>query len=134
MGAQLVLDRLAGVKARGPGRWVAKCPAHKDRTPSLSVRELPDGRVLIFDFGGCSVEAVLDAMGLEVTQLFPQALMPHGAAIPRGAHAHAAGDLLHAMAREALAVKTIADFMHDGATLSDYAHERLSLASSDCAR
>ena len=23
----------------GPGKWIAKCPAHRDRSPSLAIRE-----------------------------------------------------------------------------------------------
>ena len=72
--AAKVLDRLDGVRQSGPGRWLARCPAHKDRSPSLSIRELDDGRVLLHDFGGCDTEAVLDALGLELQALFPEPL------------------------------------------------------------
>jgi hypothetical protein len=41
----------------GPGRWVAKCPAHRDRSPSLSIAAGQDGRVLVYCFAGCSVVA-----------------------------------------------------------------------------
>ncbi|MDE2264100.1 MAG: hypothetical protein KGL45_16380 [Gammaproteobacteria bacterium] len=61
--AATVLDRLDGVRQSGPGRWLARCPAHEDRSPSLSIRELDDGRVLLHDFGGCDTQAVLDALG-----------------------------------------------------------------------
>jgi hypothetical protein len=40
-----LLDRLQGVKRTGPSRWIARCPAHEDRRPSLAVRELDDGRL-----------------------------------------------------------------------------------------
>ena len=36
--AARLLDRLTGVKQTAPGRWIAKCPAHEDRSPSLSIR------------------------------------------------------------------------------------------------
>ena len=71
MSAARLLDRLSGVRATGVGRWTARCPAHEDRSPSLSVRELDDGRVLIHDFAGCDVDAILDAIGLAVSELFP---------------------------------------------------------------
>ena len=70
----MLLDRLERVKQTGPGRWLAKCPAHEDRSPSLSIRELDDGRVLIHDFGACETQAVLDAIGLEMGALFPERL------------------------------------------------------------
>lgn len=72
--ATTLLDRLDGVRQSGPGRWLARCPAHEDRSPSLSIRELDDGRVLLHDFGGCDTEAVLDALGLELQALFPDPL------------------------------------------------------------
>jgi len=71
MSAAALLDRLQGVRGVGPGRWVANCPAHADRSPSLSVRELDDGRVLIHDFAGCEVDAILDAIDLTISELFP---------------------------------------------------------------
>ena len=71
MSAARLLDRLSGVRATGVGRWTARCPAHEDRSPSLSVRELDDGRVLIHDFGGCDVDSILGALGLTVAELFP---------------------------------------------------------------
>jgi hypothetical protein len=61
-------DRLLGglekVRRIGQGRWTARCPAHEDRAPSLSVRETDDGRVLMYCFAGCQTEAVIDALGL----------------------------------------------------------------------
>lgn len=72
MSAALLLGRLNGVRACGEGRWVARCPAHDDSRPSLSIRELPDGRVLLHDFAGCSVRAVLAMLDLEMQALFPE--------------------------------------------------------------
>jgi hypothetical protein len=46
MSADVLLDKLDGVRPTGAGRWIAKCPAHEDRHASLSVRELDDGHVL----------------------------------------------------------------------------------------
>jgi hypothetical protein len=53
----------------GEGRWMALCPAHDDRNPSLSIRETRD-RVLIHCFAGCPTEAVLDALRLGWGDLF----------------------------------------------------------------
>lgn len=73
-GITALLDRLQGVRQTGPARWLAPCPAHEDRSPSLSIRELPDGRVLLHDFGGCDTGAVLAAVGLEMAVLFSEPL------------------------------------------------------------
>jgi hypothetical protein len=74
MSAATLLDRLSGVRQTAPGRWLAQCPAHEDRSPSLSIRELDDGRVLLNDFGGCQTSDVLAALGLEMGALFPARL------------------------------------------------------------
>jgi CHC2 zinc finger len=58
-------------KSNGARRWVACCPAHEDRTPSLAVREADDGRILLHCFGGCEIDDVVAALGLEMKDLFP---------------------------------------------------------------
>jgi hypothetical protein len=70
MAADVLLSKLEGVKRTGDGRWIAKCPSHRDRSPSLSIRELDDGRTLVHCFAGCGVEAVLGAIGLDFEDLF----------------------------------------------------------------
>jgi hypothetical protein len=75
--AAALLDRLERVKQTGPGRWLARCPAHEDRSPSLSIRELDDGRILLHDFGGCEAADVLAAIGLALSDLFPESLPEH---------------------------------------------------------
>jgi 5S rRNA maturation endonuclease (ribonuclease M5) len=50
---------------------MARCPAHEDRAPSLSVTEGDDGRVLLHCHAGCSTEAVTASLGLAVADLFP---------------------------------------------------------------
>ncbi len=71
MAAAALLDRLDRVRQTAPGRWSAACPAHRDRSPSLSVRELEDGKVLVNCFAGCGAIDVLDALGLDWSALFP---------------------------------------------------------------
>jgi putative DNA primase/helicase len=61
--ASTLLARLAGVRQTGAGRWIAKCPAHADRTPSVSIRDA-DGTTLIFCHAGCDAESVLAAVDL----------------------------------------------------------------------
>ncbi len=69
--AAKLLGRLQRVKRTGPGRWIASCPTREDRHPSLAVRELDDGRVLLHDFGGEDVASILAAVGLDICDLFP---------------------------------------------------------------
>ncbi len=51
--------------------WVARCPAHDDRKPSLSVSQGRDGRVLMKCHGGCPPEAVCAKLGLTMADLMP---------------------------------------------------------------
>jgi hypothetical protein len=66
-----VLSRLNGVRRSGAGR-IARCPAHPDRSPSLSIGEGHGGKILLHCFGGCSSEAVCDSLGLSLADLFPE--------------------------------------------------------------
>ena len=70
--ADMLLARLEGVRPRGPSQWSALCPAHEDKSPSLSVRETDDGAVLIHCFAACEVADVLGTIGLEFADLYPE--------------------------------------------------------------
>lgn len=48
---------------------MAKCPAHGDKHQSLSISE-KDGRILVNCHAGCSANAIVGAMGLELKDLF----------------------------------------------------------------
>lgn len=66
---ELTLSKLEGVKPSGDG-YVAHCPAHDDRSPSLSVREGEDGRVLLKCHAGCKLEDITSQLGISVSDLF----------------------------------------------------------------
>jgi hypothetical protein len=50
---------------------MARCPAHDDRTPSLSIAQGDDGRVLLKCHAGCTHQAIAAALGIEARELFP---------------------------------------------------------------
>jgi hypothetical protein len=64
-----VLDQLDGARPAANG-WMALCPAHDDRNPSLSISQGEAGRVLVHCFAGCPTEAVVAALDLTVSDLF----------------------------------------------------------------
>lgn len=64
-------DLLEGVKEHGTDRWTARCPAHKDKSPSLSVTRNPDGMWLLHCFAGCAIDEILTALELTTADLFP---------------------------------------------------------------
>jgi len=52
-------------KARKSGTgWIDVCPAHNDRSPSLSVNVGADGKLLLHCFAGCSFDSIISAAGL----------------------------------------------------------------------
>ena len=72
-----ILDRLERVRQAGPDRWLARCPAHPDKSPSLSICETDRGMTLIHCFAGCEPGDVLAAIGLPMSDLFPDRLLQH---------------------------------------------------------
>ncbi len=63
-----LLARLDHVRPVKDG-WIARCPSHDDRNPSLSVSER-DGRILLHCHAGCETGAILAALGLTMADLF----------------------------------------------------------------
>lgn len=121
-----LLSRLHKVKKTGPDRWLACCPAHEDKTPSMAIRELGDGRILIHDFAGCSVEAILDAVGLSFDDLFPERLMDHGKPLSRPFNAH---DVLEALSMESMIVSVTTSKLVNERDITVGEWERLKLAN-----
>lgn len=56
---------------RSGDEYKAKCPAHDDRTASLSVTRGESGAILVRCFAGCSYQQIIGALGLSASQLFP---------------------------------------------------------------
>ncbi len=66
-----LLPRLETLRRSSRG-YVARCPAHPDHSPSLSIREGDDGRILVHCFSGCTVESICQAIECRVADLFPK--------------------------------------------------------------
>lgn len=116
------LARLEGVRRTGQGRWIAKCPSHEDRSPSLSVRECDDGRTLLCCFAGCEAGEVAGALGFTLRDLFPagSAEAAHGRRLPVPA-----ADVLRALELDALTVAVVASDLAKGKALTDHARTAL---------
>lgn len=122
-----LLSKLDKVKRTGQARWIARCPAHEDRSPSLSIRELEDGRTLVHCFADCAVEDVLRAVGLEFDALFPEKPIEHGKRERRPFNAH---DVLECLSEEARITAIAAGDMVRGIPISETDHERLLTAAA----
>lgn len=127
MTADEIVANLDRAKRVGDGRWVARCPAHEDRSPSLSVRALDDGRTLLHCFAGCSVEDIVGALGLALEDLFPPRLEAQRA--PRERKPWSDRQLLEMIDRETIVVFIAAcDLTLEGRALSDVDASRLRRA------
>ena len=123
--ADKLLSRLERVKPRPGGQFFACCPAHDDKTPSLSIREVEDGRVLVYCFAGCRAEEICAAVGLEMRDLFPgDGLQKSHQANPR----INPRDLLALLATESNVVYLAAGMLSTGEPLSMQDHARLEAA------
>ena len=127
---EVLLSRLQKVKGRN-GSWTACCPAHNDKGPSLAIREADDGRILLHCFAGCETLNVVQAVGMDMTDLFPPDNKRRDYPVegkPRMKPAFYASDLIRILAFEALVVSICASDLRKGRKLSDEDNERLKVA------
>ena len=67
------LSHLHSVKSTNEGRWRASCPNHpKDPGRSLAVTTADNGAVLLWCHRGCEVQHIVEAVGMELKDLFPR--------------------------------------------------------------
>jgi hypothetical protein len=132
MNADTLLSRLQSVRETGSDRWIARCPAHEDRSPSLSIRLLDDGRLLVHCFAGCEALSVVQAIGLSLADLFPVSL--HNSDHPPGCftperHPFSVTDALRCVASEAMLVSVAADEIARGSRPGADECARLAVAA-----
>jgi hypothetical protein len=127
MTGEELVSHLAKVRKTGPGRWLACCPAHEDRSASLSIREMDDGRVLVHCFAECATVDVMHALGLAMWELFPKAADFHR---PKERRPFAPIDVLRAVAQESLVAAHISSNIRQRMQLSDADHDRLWTAAT----
>lgn len=132
MTADTLLGKLDRVKKTGTGRWIARCPAHDDGRPSLSIRELEDGRVLLHCFAQCCVADVLAAVGLDLGDLFPEPV--GGYRGRRERYPFHAADVLRATAEEAQIAAIVAARLAYGYDVGWEEIDRLMVAAQRLAR
>lgn len=94
---QVVLDRLDGVRRAGRD-WIALCPAHDDRSPSLAIASGDADVVLLHCFAGCAASDVMHSIGLTLADLFPR---------PRGVGGSQNRKRISAEARFRAAISTV---------------------------
>ncbi len=66
-----LLNLLKNVKETGDNKYIACCPAHDDKNPSLAIMLSKDGkRIILKCFAGCSESDVLNNLGLKKSDLY----------------------------------------------------------------
>ena len=125
MSADTLLSSLDKVRRAAPGRWNACCPAHDDRSPSLSITEKDDGKVLMRCHAGCTNQQVLDAVGLGFEVLFPDKTANTPSRRPLH---YPAADVLASLEVEFLVVAIAASDMAKGKPMAKSTRSRLWVA------
>ena len=126
MSVDTLLARLDGVKRTGPSTWLARCPAHDDRRPSLSIRD-DGGCVLVHCYAGCATGEVLATVGLKFDDLFPERpthrRRPDRRPFP-------AIDVLRAIVSDVLVVAVAGSHLGNGGVLNASDRAQLTAASA----
>ena len=71
MPVESILAKLNKPIKTGNSQWRAPCPAHGSTGRTLSIKAASDGHILLHCFAGCSVQEIVDSVGLRMGDLFP---------------------------------------------------------------
>ncbi len=126
MNIDSLLGLLTKVKKTSARHFVAICPAHDDHSPSLAIREKPDGTILLHCFAGCTVDDICNALGVSIGALFPNRGV--GSRPPVKGRFDPA-QILVALAHEATVLVLISEALHTGRALTSEMAQRLDLAA-----
>ena len=125
MSIDTLLNALDKVRPTGYKKWMAKCSVHEDKTPSLAIKLLDDGRILLHCFGcGAGAIEIINALGIDQNILFP----PDGTIAKRERVPFPASDILKSLLFEATVLCVAASDMTNGVPVSKTDWERIELA------
>jgi len=131
MNIEQFLSKLDKVRARGHNKWIALCPVHDDKTPSLAI-SLAEGDRLLFHCFGCGANGIeiCNALGIDASELFPPTDKTH----KRERVPFPADQILAALAQEATILELAANDMAHGKSVDEQrvalARERITTAVS----
>lgn len=126
MTIEALINGLDGIKETGHGKYVARCPAHNDRSPSLAIKECGDGRVLLHCFAGCETEDVLSSIGLAFSDVMPEQALEHR--VRRVRWEMPAKEGLQSLDHEALVVAVISNDILESRSVDEPTWSRLAQA------
>jgi len=113
-----LLMRLDKVRHTGKDSFIACCPAHKDRSPSLAIKFGQGGRTLLHCFAGCEVGDILDSVGLTMDDLFDEPLR-HNKPLTSEQEQRRAKYEGHKIWRANIYLQIITGALKDGESLTD---------------
>lgn len=135
-----VLAQIPDARQMQSGQYAARCPAHGGKKQNLTIRETPEGAVLIHCFAGCNVVDVVAAMALDMSDLFPPR-EPSGREPKRTSRLLTAGQALELIDREANLIAVAGANLGNGVTLNEIdltrvltAAGRISWVHKECMR
>lgn len=128
----VLLPRLEGVIKTDQG-WRSKCPSCGGHRRKVAIAETNDGTLLLHCFGGCGAHQILEAVGLEISDLFvrrdyktmtpaERSQLRQAALIPRWRAA------LDVLSLESTVLMLAADKLSDGIALDDDDISRVRIA------
>ena len=127
--ADKILPLLDKVKSKGDNSWLACCPAHDDKNPSLGITEKDDKLLLHCLSHDCNVSDIVHAVGLELSDLFAENIRIEGAR-PIRKKRFPAEAILEALAEEAVVMELGLAALATGGTLNKKAQARMREASN----
>ncbi len=123
--ADKIITLLDGVKNTGKDCWIARCPAHEDKTPSLAIREADD-KLLLHCFAGCSYYEIVSAARLDPSDLFPDKPRSHKSI----SRPFPAQDVLRCLSNEVTVLMLVASDLAKEEKLDSETKDRLMQAAS----
>ncbi len=124
MNIETLISHFDGVRETGYGKYVARCSAHDDRSPSLAISEGDGGRLLLHCWAGCETEDILSARGLTFADVMPERIGSDHSHKPMRQRFDGR-QVLRVLRSEATLVAIAAENIAEGITLSDDDRDRV---------
>lgn len=130
----VLLGRLQGVRKTSDNQYKAKCPAHEDGKPSLSIGIKDNGKILLNCFAGCQCEDIVHGVGMRMADLMPDAMPSWGKKTGNARCSIAPGDALelatHELIVAALVIEELSTAVSQGSEVSTEIKDRVFSCAS----
>lgn len=127
MSLEIILSKLSKVRKSSNNSFMACCPAHDDNSPSLSIKDAGDGKLLLNCLAGCEIEDILGELGMEWADIMPPNQPKEHFVKPMKQRVYAT-DALRAIRFEAQIVRLAAFDLYQGIKPNEADMKRLELA------